>query len=182
MRRRESDFRRIAPAFPDDTIACTETQSRRPPRWPRDWIGFTLTEFSQNLPRALAPAAAAPPIRVILVISSKLERLGWSIVVEGQADMELLGQFGSLGEALRFLSAHRVDVALIDEAMLTPRHCDALRRHAAQRLSRFLLVARHPVDETWETSRYSFASGCLLKGITAGSLLAAIRGDGVHRD
>jgi DNA-binding NarL/FixJ family response regulator len=135
-----------------------------------------LTELSQNLSETEAPAAAASPIRVILVISSRLERLGWSIVVDNQADMELSGQFDSVGKALAFLAAHPVDVALIDEAMLTPKHCEALRKHASQHASRFLLVSQHPVDESLESSRYSFASACLLKGIPAGTLLAAVRG------
>ena len=135
-----------------------------------------MTEFSQKLSRATAPLMGGP-IRVVLIISAKLERLGWSIVVEGQDDMELLGQFSSLGAGLAFLTSHPADVALIDEGMLTPKHCATLQEYAAQQPSRILLIARHPMDEPLRDSPYSFASACLLKGVAAASLLAAIRGE-----
>jgi DNA-binding NarL/FixJ family response regulator len=120
--------------------------------------------------------ASDSPIRVLLIISSSLERLGWSIVVDGQQDMQLLAQFSSCDVALDFLAVHRADVALVDEAILTPRHCEALSREAARCGTRFLLVTSHPPDETADRSRYSFVADCLLKGLSASDLLAAIRG------
>lgn len=144
-------------------------------RRPKNGTALPLTEFSQKPHGRIASLAAVKTVRVILVIRSKLERLGWSIVLETQTDVELLGQFGSVSEALAFLSAHPADVILIDEAALTPKHCEALRSQAVHGGPRFLLVTRHPVDETLEHSRYSFASDCLLKGVSAAELLAAIR-------
>jgi len=112
---------------------------------------------------------------VILVIRSKLERLGWSIVLGTQTDLDLLGQFGSVGAALAFLAAHPAHVVLIDDAVLTLRDCEVLRRLAADGGPRFVLVVHHPVDEAVEPSRYSFASHCLLKGVSAAELLASLR-------
>lgn len=120
-------------------------------------------------------SVSAEPISVVLILSSKLERLGWSIVVESQADMNLLGQFATLNGALDFLESHPADVALVDEAMLTPKQCDAMRRLAAGGGPRILLVARHAIDDAIRLSRYAFASSWLLKGISADGLLAAIR-------
>lgn len=134
-----------------------------------------MTEFSQNPPQAMTPPGGEP-IRVVLVIPSRLERLGWGIVVESQDDMELLGQFSSLHAGLTFLASHPVDVALIDEGMLTPKHCITLQGYTAQRRSRILLIASHPADDQLADSQYSFASDRLLKGVAASSLLAAIRG------
>jgi DNA-binding NarL/FixJ family response regulator len=125
----------------------------------------------------LHPAAESqPPIRVLLAISSRLERLGWSIVVQNQNDLQLIGEFGALDAAFAFLLAHRADVVLIDEALLTPKYCKRLHRESTRLGCRFLLVANHPVDEGLGRSLYSFASDCLLKGLSASDMLAAIRG------
>jgi hypothetical protein len=67
------------------------------------------------------------------------------------------------------------DVVLIDEAILTPKRCERLRREAARLSCRFLLVTKHPVADALERSRYSFASDCLLKGLSGSDLLDAIR-------
>jgi DNA-binding NarL/FixJ family response regulator len=134
-------------------------------------------ESLQNRSQPVAPLVAENPIRVVLVIRSKLERLGWGIVLGTQTDLDLLGQFGSVGAALAFLAAHPAHVVLIDDAVLTPKDCDALRHLAAEGGPRFVLVVRHPVDEALEGSRYSFASECLLKGVSAAELLASLRHD-----
>jgi DNA-binding NarL/FixJ family response regulator len=128
------------------------------------------------------PAAAcssAAPIRVALILSSKLERLGWGIVVDSQADMQVVGQFPSFASALAFLKTEAVDVALVDEAVLTPKACDAIRRRADANWPRFLVIAQHPVDPGLASSDYSFASRYLLKGLSAADLLAAIRKPGL---
>lgn len=138
----------------------------------------SLAHPAQSLSEPKSPLASEAAIRVVLVISSKLERLGWSIVLENQDDMQLLGQFAVLDDALAFLAANSVDVVLIDEALLTPKYCEVLRRGAAHRRSRFLLVTKHPLDEGLERSRYSFVSDFLLKGVSAADLLSSIRGPG----
>jgi DNA-binding NarL/FixJ family response regulator len=130
-----------------------------------------LTEFSQNSPHTTAIAATDAPIRVALILSSKLERLGWGIVIDNQADMRVVGQFSSFASALSFLMTDPVDVALVDEAMLTPKVCDSIRALLPSNGLRFLMLARHPVDR----ARYPFVSGCLLNGVVASDFLVAIR-------
>ncbi len=116
-----------------------------------------------------------------MVISSRLERLGWSIVIEGQDDMRILSQFSTCGETLAWLAHHAPQVVLIDEAILTPKDCEMLSRHAVRTGTCFLLVARHPIYSAVERERLSFASQCLLKGLSSSELLAAIRGCGIAR-
>jgi DNA-binding NarL/FixJ family response regulator len=135
-----------------------------------------LAHPTHNLPDPDPSPASGTPIRVLLVISSRLERLGWSIVIDGQEDMQLLGQFGSCHQALDFIAMHDADVVLVDEALLTPKHSKGLRRHADSNGTRFLLVTPHPLDEVLDHASYSFVSDCLLKGLSASDLLAAIRG------
>lgn len=131
---------------------------------------------TQSLPEPDSTLVSAAAVRVLLVISSKLERLGWSIVLENQDDMQVSGQFGEVDEALACLAANSIDVLLIDEALLTPKHCERLRRDVVRRKSRVLLVTNHPLDEELKRTRYSFVSGFMLKGVAAVDLLAAIRG------
>lgn len=121
------------------------------------------------------PERSAAPLRVILVIAAKLERLGWSIVVEGQDDMQLAAQFASCDDALAYLAGHRVDVALIEEGILTPQHCDVLRGDGKKRGTRCVLVGQHPIDDGLEREQYSFAARRLLKGVSADELLNALR-------
>jgi DNA-binding NarL/FixJ family response regulator len=134
-----------------------------------------LTEFSQNSPLTVASGAANKPIRVALILSSKLERLGWGIVVDSQEDMQVVGQFSSLPPALAFLATEHVDVALVDEAMLTPKTCESIRAMLSGGGPRFLMLARHPVDCTMARARYPFVSRCLLNGLTGADFLEAIR-------
>lgn len=112
---------------------------------------------------------------MVLLISSRLERLGWSIVIAGQDDMRIVSQFGVCREMLAYLASHPADVVLVDETTLTPRCCESLRSYGRRSRTRFLLVALHPHDGVEESTRYSFASQRLLKGISAAELLAAIR-------
>lgn len=137
-----------------------------------------LTEFSQNTQPTSAAAGTDAPIRVVLIFSSELERMGWGIVVDSQADLQVVGQFASFPAALALLNRQAADVALVDEAMLTPKACDAIRRRAHASWPRFLVIARHPVDGFLAASHYSFAAGFLLKGLSAADLLAAIRKPG----
>ena len=128
-----------------------------------------------------AAEASAPGLSVVLVISSRLERLGWSIVIENQQDMQILGQFSSCADARSFLAGHTARVVVVDEAMLSQEDCAAFRQYAAGHRTRFLLVAPHPLEEPISESRYSFASQCLLKGVSANDLLGAIRRHGARR-
>lgn len=130
---------------------------------------------TQSRPEPDSSLVSATAIRVLLVISSKLERLGWSIVLENQDDIQVPGQFADADEALAWLAANSGDVLLIDEALLTPKRCERLRREVVRRNCRVLLVTNHSLDDELERTRYSFASGFLLRGASAVDLLAAIR-------
>lgn len=123
------------------------------------------------------PLLAPPlPIRVLLAISSRLERLGWSIIVQSQNDLQLAGECGTFDSALALMLAHRVDVALFDQSLLSQKHCEQLVRDSARLGCRILLMTSYPIDEDLASGRYSFASDCLLKGVSAEDLLAALRG------
>lgn len=163
----------MAAGCAEDSIGGTGKQSRRVHSG-RGSGRLTLKTTSQNSIQADSNPALAP-IRVAVIIGSKLERLGWSIVVDGQPDMEIVGQYASLGAALGQLDDARVDVALVDETMLTPKASESLRRHTTTGRPRFLMMTRHPVEWSEVEARYPFVRRPLLKGLAAADLLAAIR-------
>ncbi|MGC2637220.1 MAG: hypothetical protein WA294_08565 [Acidobacteriaceae bacterium] len=134
-----------------------------------------MTEFSQTSPLTTASAGADAPIRVALILASKLERLGWGIVVDGQADMQVVGHFASLASALPMLVQEAVEVALVDEDLLTPTACESMRAALPGGGPRLVLLARHPVDGMLAQARYPFVARCLLHGVTADDFLAGIR-------
>lgn len=134
-----------------------------------------MTESSQTSPLTTASAGADTPIRVALILASKLERLGWGIVVDGQADMQVVGQFASLSAALPLLIQEAVDVALVDEDLLTPTACESMRASLPVGGPRFVMLARHPVDGVLARARCPFVARCLLHGVTADDFLAGIR-------
>lgn len=144
-----------------------------------------MTEFSQTSSLTTASAGADAPgpdatiraatIRVALILASKLERLGWGIVVDGQADMQMVGQFASLESALPFLAQEGADVALVDEDLLTAEAGESMRAALSRGVPRFVLLARHPVDGVLARARYPFVARCLLQGVAAEDFLAAIR-------
>ena len=123
---------------------------------------------------AQPPSSAREPIRVAIAIGSKLERLGWSIVVGHQEDMDVAGQFSSIDAALAFIRDHPVDVALVEETLLPPAAWKGISR-LSRRLPKLLILARHPAEAVLNEPRPGVVSRRLLKGLPASDLLAAIR-------
>lgn len=153
-------------------LTGTRTQSHR---GRRPFRIESLLPHSSHAPAPKPAEASDANIRVVLLIASRLERLGWSIVLERQPDMRLLGQFARCREALALFDGAPPDIALVDEALLSEKNCEALSRYARGGRTRFLLIASHPVAETLAGSRYAFAAECLLRGLPAEELLTAIR-------
>lgn len=157
------------------TLGSGVPENRAGARAPAVDPGCVKLNPSSQSNSARPPASAVEPVRVAIVIASKLERLGWSIVVDRQEDLAVAGQFSSFESALAFLGNNAVDVALIDEAMLAPGAWRALGRLSRRRLPKLLILARYPAENPFEESQAPVASRHLLKGLPAEDLLAAIR-------
>jgi DNA-binding NarL/FixJ family response regulator len=135
-----------------------------------------LSQPAHRSPRTAPAAAPAPPIRVLLALSSPLERLGWSIVLDGQPDIRVLAQPSDCRATLAFLAANPVDVVLLDDLILAPGDCENLLRFCSPpHAARFLLLSSHPIGHASQDLHFAFASRCLLKGVSAPDLLRAIR-------
>ncbi|MBV7432720.1 response regulator [Dermabacteraceae bacterium P13115] len=116
-------------------------------------------------------------IRVLLVDDQPLIRAGFSMVIDSQPDMEVIGQACDGIEALAFARAHRCDIVLMDVRM--PR-MDGIEAAAALTAEgsdgpRIIMLTTFDLDEYVMRAIRCGASGFLLKDAKPEDLLSAIR-------
>jgi DNA-binding NarL/FixJ family response regulator len=116
-------------------------------------------------------------IRVVVVDDQVLVRTGFSMLINSQPDLEVVGEAGDGVEAIDLLRRTAADVVLMDVRMPRLDGVEATRR----------IVAEHPngpkvvVLTTFDLDEYAFvalqagASGFLLKDALPEDLLRAIR-------
>jgi DNA-binding NarL/FixJ family response regulator len=116
------------------------------------------------------------PIRVLLVDDQALVRAGFRMLVDSQADMEVVGEAGDGGEATALATTTDPDVVLMDVRM--PR-VDGVEATGA--ITRRGEAPRVIVLTTFDLDEYAFAaikagaSAFLLKDAPPADLLSAIR-------
>jgi DNA-binding NarL/FixJ family response regulator len=117
-------------------------------------------------------------IRVLLIDDQSLVRAGLRVLLESEADMEVVGEAADGEEALALALQTPADVALMDVRMPGMSGAEATRRIATDdRLAGLRVV----ILTTYETEEHIFetlragASGYLLKDAEPADLLQAIR-------
>lgn len=121
-------------------------------------------------------------IRVAIVDDQQLVRAGFALVINSQADMEVIIEAGDGAQALRLLDSHEVDVVLMDVRMPT---MDGLAATAALTAPENVHAPRVVILTTFDLDEYVLqairagASGFLLKDAPPEEMLEAIRT--VHR-
>lgn len=125
----------------------------------------------------------AGPLRIVLVDDQPLVRAGFSMVIDSQSDLQVVGQAADGLEAVELLRAHRADVVLMDVRMPRLDGIEATTRILAQapagRVPRVIVLTTFDLDEYVLAAIRAGASGFLLKDAQPEELLAAIRT--VHR-
>ncbi|WP_010535065.1 response regulator [Brachybacterium squillarum] len=125
----------------------------------------------------------AAPLRIVLVDDQPLVRAGFSMVIDSQSDLQVVGQAADGLEAVELLRAHRADVVLMDVRMPRLDGIEATTRVLAQapagREPRVIVLTTFDLDEYVLAAIRAGASGFLLKDAQPEELLAAIRT--VHR-
>lgn len=132
------------------------------------------------------PAPAAP-LRIVLVDDQPLVRAGFSMVIDSQPDLQVVGQAADGLEAVELLRAHRADVVLMDVRMPRLDGIEATTRILDQapagREPRVIVLTTFDLDEYVLAAIRAGASGFLLKDTQPEDMLTAIRtvhvGDGV---
>ena len=117
-------------------------------------------------------------IRVLLADDQALVRAGFRALLDAQADIEVVGEAGDGGEAVRLTVEHRPDVVLMDVRMPGTDGLEATRLIAEDDR---LVAVRIVILTTFELDEYVFeairagASGFLVKDTEPVELLRAVR-------
>lgn len=115
-------------------------------------------------------------IRVLLADDQSLVRSGFRMLIEGEDDMEVVGEANDGIEALQLLKTHPVDVVLMDIRMPRLDGVEATRRICESPLpTKVLVLTTFDMDEYVFAALKAGASGFLLKDARPADLLAAIR-------
>lgn len=115
-------------------------------------------------------------IRVLLVDDQALLRMGFRLVLDAEADLEVVGEAGDGRTALEQTTALRPDVVLMDVRMPGMNGIDATERLVAEHPdTRVLILTTFDLDEYAFAALRAGASGFLLKDAKPADLVAAIR-------
>lgn len=121
-------------------------------------------------------------IRVLLVDDQELFRSGVAVTLEGQDDLDVVGQAANGAEAVRLVAELRPDVVLMDIRMPEMDGVEATRliyspEAAARRTApvRVIVLTTFNLDDRAATAIRYGASGFLLKDAAPELLTAAIR-------
>lgn len=118
----------------------------------------------------------AGAIRVLLADDQALLRMGFRMVLEAEADIDVVGEAADGAAAVTMAAALRPDVVLMDVRMPGTNGIAATRQILAARpQSRVLILTTFDLDEYAFEGLRAGASGFLLKDTRPADLLQAIR-------
>jgi CheY-like chemotaxis protein len=138
------------------------------------------SERGRRLPcchgRQVSVRSELPAVRVFLVDEQEVVRRGVAKMLEGDTELGVVGEAGSVSEALRRASAVRPDVAVVAMPL-----SDGSGAHVCERLQalvpgvRCLMLSESTTDETVHAAMRAGASGYLDKHVTGPVLLVLQR-------
>src|SRR6266545_286697 len=116
------------------------------------------------------------PIRILLADDHAVVRQGFKMILDAQADMEILGEAGNGREAVELAEKLHPDVVVMDVAMPELNGIEATRRLVQSAPhTRVLALSMHKDSVYVREILRAGARGYLLKDSPAGDLLAAVR-------
>ena len=114
-------------------------------------------------------------IRVLLADDQALVRAGFRLILNAEADIEVVGEAADGEEALEQARELRPDVVLMDIRMPEVDGIEATRRLAAGNATRVLMLTTFDLDEYVYEAMKAGASGFLLKDVRPEQLADAVR-------
>jgi DNA-binding NarL/FixJ family response regulator len=123
------------------------------------------------------PVVAEPLcLRILVVDDQELIRSGFSLLLDGYADLEVVGTASDGAEAVRAAAELRPDVVLMDVRMPVLDGIQATQRIVADRPeTKVLVLTTFDLDEHVYDALRAGASGFLLKDVPAAELAQGIR-------
>jgi two-component system response regulator DevR len=121
----------------------------------------------------------APPLRVLLVDDHEVVRNGISALLKATDDIVVVGEAGSVREAIDEAERARPDVVVMDVRLADGSGIEATREIRARRPNtQVLMLTSFADDEALFASIMAGASGYVLKQVRSGELIRAIRAIG----
>ncbi|GAA2806744.1 response regulator transcription factor [Crossiella cryophila] len=114
-------------------------------------------------------------IRVMLVDDQELMRIGFRMVLDAQADIEVVGEAADGSEAVRKAAELRPDVVLMDVRMPVLDGVEATKRISTDGTAKVLVMTTFDLDEYVLAALRGGASGFLLKDTPPADLVSALR-------
>jgi DNA-binding NarL/FixJ family response regulator len=115
-------------------------------------------------------------VRVLLVDDQPLLRLGFRMVLESEADLDVVGEASDGAQAASMTAALTPDVVLMDVRMPVVDGIEATRRIVESgSASRVLVLTTFDLDEYVYAALRAGASGFLLKDVPPAELVSGIR-------
>lgn len=143
----------------------------------RALIGPAVNRQTRPNPMLERPVAnGSRTIRVMIVDNQAVVRIGVAAVINAQPDMFVVAETGNGREAVRVYREHQPDVTLLDLRLPEMSGLEAMqtiRRECPQ--SRFIVLTNCDGDEHIHRALEAGATAYLLKAVSAGELLQAIR-------
>ncbi|WP_294563210.1 response regulator transcription factor [uncultured Arthrobacter sp.] len=122
------------------------------------------------------PTTQGAPIRVLLADDQPLLRMGFRLILEGEPDLEVVGEAGTGEEAVRLAGRLVPDVVLMDVRMPLGDGIEATRRITASGVaSRIIILTTFDLDEYAFAGLQAGASAFLLKDVAPSDLVSAVR-------
>ena len=116
------------------------------------------------------------PIRVFLVDDHEVARRGLRSLLDEEADIEVVGEAGTVTEGIAGICASRPDVAVVDLRLPDGSGVELVREVRA-RLdgTACVLLTSYPDDEALQSAVLAGAAGYVLKQVKGMDLLASVR-------
>ncbi|MHC6222938.1 response regulator [Arthrobacter sp. MMS24-S77] len=116
------------------------------------------------------------PIKILLVDDQPLLRMGFRLILEGEEDLEVVGEASDGAEAVRKVDELEPDVVLMDVRMPAMDGIEATRRITASASNaRIIILTTFDLDEYAFSGLQAGASAFLLKDVAPAELVQGVR-------
>jgi DNA-binding NarL/FixJ family response regulator len=120
--------------------------------------------------------AGSGPIRILLVDDQPLLRMGFRLILEGEDDLEIVGEASDGAEAVRQVRLLGPDVVLMDVRMPVLDGIEATRALTASgACAKVIILTTFDLDEYAFAGLQAGASAFLLKDVAPAELISAVR-------